>query len=221
MFFLIICHIQSNSEIAMIEHLKKQIKNLKLRDLPRENVDTAISLIKTTYQALENALTPEHTYISEDFAQTILEVLQTSSVRRFKEEETQVRHEANKFGGRPQWPPLNQILNLATNTYHKMQAENTWNISSHNKKRAYVRSSQGGFGSAPKQFNGSCYAGTVEKRATACAIARSPRMKPILRRTSRNSRLSSASTTARRAKAMANLETSPSGKPVMMASRMS
>jgi hypothetical protein len=32
-FFLIICRIQSNSETA-IKHLKKQIKNLKLRDLP-------------------------------------------------------------------------------------------------------------------------------------------------------------------------------------------
>ena len=60
MFFLIIRRIQSNSETA-IEHLKKQIKNLKLRDLPGENVDTAVSLIKTTYQALENASTPEHT----------------------------------------------------------------------------------------------------------------------------------------------------------------
>jgi hypothetical protein len=105
MFFLIIGCIQSNSETA-IEHLKKQIKNLKLRDLPGENVDTAVSLIKTTYQALENALTPERTYISEDFTQTILKVLQTSSVRRFNDafnrKETQVGHRANKFGGRPQ-----------------------------------------------------------------------------------------------------------------------
>jgi hypothetical protein len=119
MFFLIICRIQSNSKTA-IKHLKKQIKNLKLRDLPGENVNTAISLIKTTYQALENASTLEHTYIPEDFTQTILKVLQTSSVRRFNDafnrEETQVCHEANKFGGRPQWPPLNQILRAETSS---------------------------------------------------------------------------------------------------------
>ena len=162
MFFLIIRRIQSNSETA-IEHLKKQIKNLKLRDLPGENVDTVVSLIKTTYQALENASTPEHTYIPEDFPQTVLKVLQTSSVRRFNDafdrEETQVRHEANKFGGRPQWPPLNQILNLATNTYHEMQAENTWNVSSQSKKRAYLGSTPSGSGasSAPKRFKLLCW----------------------------------------------------------------
>jgi Zinc knuckle len=163
MFFLIIRCIQSNSETA-ITHLKKQIKNLKLRDLLGENVDTAISLIKTTYQALENTSPPEHTstYIPEDFAQPILKVLQTSSVRRFNDafdqEETQVRHEANKFGGRPQWPPLNQILNLATNTYHEMQAKNTWNVLTHNKKQAYLGSSQGGSGGgAPKRFKLLCW----------------------------------------------------------------
>ena len=84
MFFLIIRRIQSSSETA-IEHLKKQIKNLKLRDLPGENVDTIVSLIQTTYQALEDASTPEHTYIPTDFPQTILKVLQTSSVRRFND----------------------------------------------------------------------------------------------------------------------------------------
>jgi hypothetical protein len=120
MFFLII----RRSETA-IEHLKKQIKNLKLQDLPGENVDTAVSLIKTTYQALENASTPEHTYIPEDFTQTILKVLQTSSVRRFNDafdrEETEVRHEANKFSmasSQPDPQPGNQYLSRDASREH-------------------------------------------------------------------------------------------------------
>jgi hypothetical protein len=149
MLFLILRRIQSNSETA-IEHLKKQIKSLRIRDLPGENVDTAVSLIKTTLNALQSASTPEHSYIPEDFPQTVLKVLQTTSVPKFnsafEKEETEVRHAANKFGGRPQWPPISQILNLATNTYKDLQAEDSWNVSSQNKKRALLGSSQGDSG---------------------------------------------------------------------------
>lgn len=138
MLFLILKRIQSNSENA-IQHLKDRIKNLKIRDLKGEDVDLAVSLIRSTHKALSQASADDRNYVPDDFPQTVLQVLQTSSVKKFNDafslEEQQCQHEADKYGGRPEWPTLEHILNLATNTYHRLHKSDQWNIP---KKKGYT-----------------------------------------------------------------------------------
>jgi hypothetical protein len=221
MFFLIIRCIQSNSETA-IEHLKKQIKNLKLRDLPGENVDTAVSLIKTTYQALENASTLDHSYIPEDS-------LKPSS-RSFKRQVsvgsmTPSTAKKPKSATRPisLVDVLNGLLSTRFSTWQPIpitRCKPRTPGTSRPKVRNAPTSDQVKVDPVEDPPSASsCSAGTVEKKVTTCVIVKSRRMKPTLRRTSRNSRLSSASTTARRARVVVNLATSPSGKPETTANR--
>ena len=89
MLFLVLKKIQDNSESA-IEALKTRVTKLKIRDIQGENVDVAVSLIKSTYSTLQSASTAERNYVPDDFPQTVLKVLQTSSVKEFNEAFSQV-----------------------------------------------------------------------------------------------------------------------------------
>ena len=140
MLFLILKKIQDTSESA-IESLKTRIANLKIRDLKGEDVDLAVSMIRSTVTALEGASGPDHSYLPDDFPQTVLKILQTTSVRKFNDafdkEETDARHEADKLGCRPKWPTIHQTLNLPSNTYGRMLAEGSWCVPVGAKKSAF------------------------------------------------------------------------------------
>ena len=82
MLFLILRRIQDVSEAA-IDHVKAAVIHLKIREIPGENVDKAVSLIKSAYSLFRSALSPCHSYIPDDFNKTILLVFQTSSVHAF------------------------------------------------------------------------------------------------------------------------------------------
>ena len=118
--FILLRRIQDSSE-ASIDAVKTRIKNLKISSLPGEDVDTAVSLIKSSYEALKNASTESHNYVPDDFAETLLEVFQTTTVSEFnlafKEEATKARNHADKYGGQPTWPSVDEITSLATNKY--------------------------------------------------------------------------------------------------------
>ena len=145
MFFLIMSRIQRSNETAM-EHLKTQIRNLKVRDIPGEDVEKVVSLIKTTHNTLLNASTPEHNYVPDDFPHIVLKVLQTSTVGPFnaamKHEVTLVKHEQHKYGGRPQWPSISEILGLAVNTYRDLVADDHWHTTSRQRSRALIADGQ-------------------------------------------------------------------------------
>ncbi len=156
MLFLLLKKIQDNSESA-IESLKARVTRLKLRDIPGENVDTAVSLIRSTYAALESASRSDRNYIPDDFPQTVLKVFQTSSNASFngafKLEEQKVRHEADKTGTLPEWPTVHQTLNLATNMYGRMTGDGSW-TQSNNKKSTFHAG--GGGGNNQRQRGGTC-----------------------------------------------------------------
>ena len=156
MLFLILKKIQDNSESA-IEALKTRVTKLKIRDIQGENVDTAVSLIKSTYTTLESASTAERNYIPDDFPQTVLKVMQTSSVKEFNEAfatvESRARHAADMDGVPPIWPEVHRTLNLATNTYGRLQAEDNWNASNKQKKNAY-NATPGGDGPPSRSNHG-------------------------------------------------------------------
>ena len=67
--------------------------------------------------------------------------MQTSSVKEFNDAfstvESRARHEADMDGLPPVWPAVHRTLNLATNTYGRLQAEDNWHASGKQKKNAY------------------------------------------------------------------------------------
>ena len=140
MFYLIVSRIQNNSETA-IDHLKTKIKNLKIKDLKGEDVEKAVSLVRSTHDALLHFSADHRSYVPEDFSQTVLKLFQTSSVTKFnnafEREETEARHKADKFGGTPTWPPINQILNLATSTYRRLTYEGEWDVPTGSQSSAF------------------------------------------------------------------------------------
>ena len=129
MLFLILKRIQNVSETAL-EHLKTKLKNFKIRDLPGEDVDVAVSLVKSTFSALEAASTPEHTYIPSDFSCNVFMLFQTTTVpefnKTFEVELAMIRRTADKVGGQPDWPSVTVITTLATNTYRRLVASGEW-----------------------------------------------------------------------------------------------
>jgi len=131
MLFLILRRIRNHSETA-IEHLKLKIKHLKISEIPGEDVDIAVSLIKSTYLVLQSCSTPDRNQVPDDFASTVLKVFQTSSVPEFnacfKRKLDLIRSDADEKGGHPQWPPLSQLTTLATNTYSRLKNSNEWDV---------------------------------------------------------------------------------------------
>lgn len=129
MLYLILRKIQDVSETA-IQHLRTQLENMDISKVPGENVDIAVSLVKATNKTLLSASTSSHSFIPDDFPNTILKVFQTTSVSDFNaafaEEERLAQREADKSGGLPAWPEIEEITSLATNTYSRLKNTGHW-----------------------------------------------------------------------------------------------
>ena len=117
MFLLIVNRIQNDTESA-ITHMIDKVQTIKILKLTGENVDTAVSLVKATYQVLISVSTSHCSYVPEDFNLTTLRVFQTTSVTSFNEifrdEEKAAVHDADKFGGQPVYSTITQTLNQAS-----------------------------------------------------------------------------------------------------------
>ena len=129
MLFLLLSRIHNSSETA-VEYLKTKVKSLKISKIQGENVETVVSLIKSAYNALLSASTPTRSYVPDDFAKTVLEVMQTSShagfTQVFEDEVATARRLADKHGGVPDWPSITETLNQAQNTYNRLVAGGEW-----------------------------------------------------------------------------------------------
>ena len=114
---------------------------MKLSELEGEDVDVAISLLRSTYSALESASTPSRNYIPDDFPRTIMQVLQTSSVpefnQAFADEETDILREADRSGTKPSWPDVYVTLDYASNVYQRLKADNIWCLPAGNKSSSF------------------------------------------------------------------------------------
>ena len=78
MLFLILKRIQDTSESAF-DAFKKQVRKLNISKIKGEDVDVAVSLIKSTYKILTGASTPERSYVPDDFNHTIDQTLANHS----------------------------------------------------------------------------------------------------------------------------------------------
>ena len=129
MLFLILKRIAHSSETA-ITHVMAEFKKLKISTIKGEDIEEVVAMIKSLHQLMLGASTPTHSYVPQDFPKLILEVLQTSSVKKFnavfKDELELCRRASDKAGGIPDWPEVNDITNLATATYNRLKSE--WNV---------------------------------------------------------------------------------------------
>ena len=121
-FLCILKRIMAMSE-ASISYLQLRVKELKLSDLPGENVDDAVSLIKSTHKILSQVSTDTRNYVPDDFNETLLKVFQTSTCdafnKTFSNEESDARRKADKYSGTPEYPSVSTLCTLATNTYKR------------------------------------------------------------------------------------------------------
>ena len=141
MLFLILRRIQDVSEAA-IDHVKAAVMHLKIREIPGENVDKAVSLIKSAYSLFRSASSPCHSYIPDDFNKTILLVYQTSSVHAFnnafRQELNEAQHLADKTGKVVEWPSITELNKMATAIYHRLLASNKWHATAQTRKKALL-----------------------------------------------------------------------------------
>ena len=128
MLILLLKRIRNSSETA-ITHLLDQLKKLKISELPGENVDRAVSMVTSTYELLVQASTSQRNYLPDDFPQTVLKIYQTSSVDEFNSQFAQIEKEALRdadlTGSIPEYPPVDEINNLASNSYARLKST-TW-----------------------------------------------------------------------------------------------
>jgi hypothetical protein len=120
MLFLILRRIQDVSEAA-IGHVKQSLKSLKITDIPGEDVDKVVSLIKSALSLFKSASSACHSFVPEDFPKLILELFQTSSCAEFNaafhREQQIAQHAADKTGQLVQWPTVGELTLMATNSY--------------------------------------------------------------------------------------------------------
>ena len=129
--YLILKKIHDTSE-SSLETLKTRVSGLKISSLQGEDVETAVSFVRSVHDALLAASTAYHNYIPDDFPRTVLKVFQTSSVpvfnKQFEDEETEIIRISDKTGLHPVWPDVDATLNLAANTYTRLKTNEEWNL---------------------------------------------------------------------------------------------
>ena len=130
MLIILLKEIQDSSETA-ITYLVDQLETLKISDIQGEDVKEFVTTIRSTYDTLVSASTESHDYVPSNFCKTVITILQTSSVPEFNEifedELKQITRKASRYGGLPKYPPVEEMLSLALNTYRTMsRAPSTW-----------------------------------------------------------------------------------------------
>ena len=148
MAYLLLSKILTTTESA-IEILIKKIQKIKIRDIKGEDVDSVVSLVRSTVDVLRSASDEGRSYVPDDFPKTVLQVFQTSSNEAFNEtfaeEQKAVQRESDKSGRKPQWPLVETTLLQAERVYQRLVVEGAWCVSPSQKRHALnVTSFKGG-----------------------------------------------------------------------------
>ena len=126
MALLILKRISATSETA-ISNVLTQIKSLKIRDIPGEDIEDVVALVQSARNLLVGASTEGYNYMPSDFPKTLLEMMQTSSVAKFNkvfaDKLEAATREADEQGKPTEWPDLEAISTLAKNTYKRLESE--------------------------------------------------------------------------------------------------
>lgn len=128
-FKIMMDKLQNNSEDAAT-YLISVVKNLKITDYDGENVNTVVGLIRGAHNRLLNLKSKtQKSLLPEDFAETLLQIFQTSSVPEFN---MLFAHEKAELEltelrtGEKKYPQVSDILSFATAKYSKLYATGAW-----------------------------------------------------------------------------------------------
>jgi hypothetical protein len=129
-FKIMMDKLQNNSEDAAT-YLISVVKNLKITDYDGENVDNVVSLVRGAHKRLLNLKSrTQKSLLPDDFAETLLQVFQTSSVPEFNtlfaHEKTQLELSELRTGEK-KYPEISDILAFAEAKYRKLYATGDWN----------------------------------------------------------------------------------------------
>ena len=121
--FFILKRILDVSENSL-KNLEKRFRTFKITKIKGENIEEVVTLLKSIHSVLLQCSTDEHTYVPQDFDETLLKIFQTSSVKTFNDifdfELKQARHQADKNSARAVFPTAIQTYELALNTYNRL-----------------------------------------------------------------------------------------------------
>ena len=110
-------------------------------EIPGENIDFAVSLVKLTHRALKSTSTRDHAFVPDNFPCAALKVFQTTSIQEFNDafldKEHQVCHSSDECGGIPAWPTIANITNMATWMCTHMKNKGDWVANAKTKSSAY------------------------------------------------------------------------------------
>ena len=141
MLYLILSRIRDSSEQAL-DYLKAKIAHLEIRKLPGEDVEQAVSLIRSTHTVLKNASTRSHSYVPIDFVKNVVAVFTTSSVGEFNDAFIHYRQNlyatADMRGVAVEWPPLKSICLFALAMYRRLKAAGIWDSTVGGRTGAYL-----------------------------------------------------------------------------------
>jgi hypothetical protein len=119
-FLLMIKQITSTTEDATRAMILK-LTNMTLRDIPGENVDTAISQIRTALTRLRTVNQVPH-----DIRKKLIEIFQRTSVENFKKVFETMENNRRIGIGNDNLYEEERILELAEATFHELTEQNQW-----------------------------------------------------------------------------------------------
>ena len=144
MFMLILRRQLSNTETA-IRSTVDNLKKLRIRDVEGEDVELVCAEIEAVYNALLHSSGPGRNCVPDDLPRDILQVLKSSSVRRFNqmfiEEQKSIEYESIRTGTLAIWTPIPDLLRMARGHYTLIKndtAHGGWHIDEKQKKRALL-----------------------------------------------------------------------------------
>ena len=106
------------------------IAKLRIAKIVGEDIEHVIHMVKSAHGALKNASSEARSCVPVDFSKTVPLVFQTTSVSEFNSTfltvQRDVQTTADIQGVSPVWPPLSEILSLATNTHQRLKHSGEW-----------------------------------------------------------------------------------------------
>ena len=123
LFFCVMQRIYKVSE-ATIKQLHGTVRNLDVTTIDGENIETAVSLIRSVYKFCTYSSTSKRNHVPEDFVLWVLKAFASTSCPQFNAifekiiSDAQVT--ADAVGGTPNYGDLTQVCSLAMNSYKRM-----------------------------------------------------------------------------------------------------
>jgi hypothetical protein len=133
LMLILLLHKILNVTESALAGLVHKIQHLKISEIPGENVDEVVALVKAALKLVDSAQKQDKVRLPLDFPKTLLEVYQTSSVDEFNSVFRNMHLDARESqytsrGGVSAWPDIDTINLAASAAYRDILQANRWNV---------------------------------------------------------------------------------------------